>query len=238
MAQRKAIGYVRVSTAEQVQGYGLPVQRQAIRAYCKDHDLRLVTTLADEGQSGSDGLDDRQGLADALVRIERGEAVALVVHRLDRLARDLLLQETIVARMRLVGADVVSVTVPDGGDEHTRDLLRQVLGAVSQYEKAVIRGRMMAGKAAKIAKGGYGGGRPRFGYKAKDKALVVEEAEQATVRIAHQLRREGLSLRQIASRLEADGRSPKSGKRWHPTQVARILEGNKPPRRKADGKAS
>src|SRR5258708_7628313 len=47
----RAIGYVRVSTDEQVQGNGLEVQTQAIRRYCEDNDLRLVETASDEGIS-------------------------------------------------------------------------------------------------------------------------------------------------------------------------------------------
>ena len=77
MAKTKVIGYTRVSTAEQVDGFGLDVQEAAIRAYCKAENLRLVAMVSDEGQSGSNGLDDRRGLAEGLARIERGEATAL-----------------------------------------------------------------------------------------------------------------------------------------------------------------
>ncbi len=226
MTQRKVIGYVRVSTQEQTaEGFGLEVQRQAIARYCGEHKLHLVTMLADEGQSGSNGLEARQGLAQALGLIETGQAAALVVYRLDRLARDLLVQETVMARMREAGAEVLSVAEPDvDSDDPTRVLVRHVLGAISQYERALIRGRMMAGKAAKVAKGGYGGGRPRFGCAVKDRALVPEPSEQETVRRVHELRDEGLSLRRIASRLAAESRQPKTGTTWHPTQVARILE--------------
>src|SRR4051812_47679375 len=81
--RRPVIGYVRVSTAEQAAtGFGLEVQRRAIRAFCKAKHLRLLATLADEGESGSNGLDRRQGLAQVLARVEAGEAEALVVYRL------------------------------------------------------------------------------------------------------------------------------------------------------------
>ena len=138
---------------EQVDGFGLDVQEAAIRAYCKAEHLRLVAMVSDEGQSGSNGLDHRRGLAEGLGRIERGEASALVVYRLDRLARDLLLQETVHARLEAGGAQVISVTEPAvEGDDATRILVRQLLGGIAQYERAVIRGRMMAGKAAKVAR--------------------------------------------------------------------------------------
>ena len=102
-------------------------------------------------------------------------------------------------------------------------LVRQILAAVSQYERALIRSPMMAGKAAKVAKGGYGGGRPPFGWRAEGKELVPDEAEQEVISLVRQFHNEGLSLRQIAARLEEGRHRPKVGDRWSPTQVLRIL---------------
>jgi DNA invertase Pin-like site-specific DNA recombinase len=225
MAMRKAIGYVRVSTAEQVEGFGLAIQRKAIANYCKANELRLVRTYSDEGISGSNGLDTRHGLAELLAVVESGKASGLVVYRLDRLARDLVLQETLMARMRKAGVEVLSVTEPDiDSDDATRVLVRQVLGAIGQYERALIRARMDAGKAAKAAGGGYTGGRPPFGWRAEGRELVPDDAEQAVIAQAQQLADQGHSLRQIAGELEASGVRPKVGERWAPAQVARLLK--------------
>ena len=69
-AKPKALGYVRVSTDEQAaNGYGLEVQRAAIREYCRAQGLALVGILSDEGMSGSNGLDSREGLAEVLARV-------------------------------------------------------------------------------------------------------------------------------------------------------------------------
>ena len=224
MAARRVLGYTRVSTQEQVTGFGLEVQAKAIKDYAKANGLRLVRTLSDEGQSGSNGLDARVGLAEALAIVERGEVAGIVVYRMDRLARDLLLQETLMARMRAAGAEVISVSEPDmDSDDPTRVLVRQVLGSISQYERALIRGRMMAGKAAKVSKGGYGGGRPPFGWRAEGKELVPEPREQEAIALVRQLADEGLSSRQIAARLEEAGHRPKVGEHWSSVQVLRIL---------------
>jgi DNA invertase Pin-like site-specific DNA recombinase len=221
---RPAIAYLRVSTAEQVEGFGLAVQERAIREYCKPHGLRLVALYRDEGQSGSNGLDDRTGLAEALIELEARHASALVVYRLDRLARDLLLQETLIAKLQRVGSEIISVTEPDirGGDP-TRDLVRQVLGAISQYERAVIRGRMVAGKAAKVRAGGYGGGRPPYGMRAANRELEPDPEEAAMVTLARQLHKKGNSLREIGQALTEAGYEPRSGTSWHPNTVRRML---------------
>ena len=225
MAARKVIAYVRVSTAEQVDGFGLTVQRKAIADYAKVNGLRLLRTVSDEGISGSNGLDARKGLAEVLTVVESGQVSGLVVYRLDRLARDLILQETLMTRMRKAGVEVLSVTEPDiDSEDGTRVLVRQILGAVSQFERALIRSRMMGGRAAKIASGGYGGGRPPFGWRAENKELVPEPREQEAIALVRQLADEGLSSRQIAARLQETGHRPKVGVRWSSTQVLRVIQ--------------
>lgn len=163
----RAIGYTRVSSLEQVErGNGLEIQRRAIVQYCKRNRLALVELLSDDGISGSRALDGRVGLVEALSRIERQDATVLVVFRLDRLARDLLLQETVIHRLRQCGGSVVSVSEPDiDGEDPTRVLVRQILGALSQYERTLIKARMAAGRRAKIERGGYIGGIPKYGLR-------------------------------------------------------------------------
>lgn len=223
MAKQRAIGYVRVSTAEQVEGYGLDVQEEAVRGYCRGHNLRLVEVARDEGQSGSNGLDDRLGLAAALALLEAGGADVLVVPRLDRLARDLLLQETVIGRLREHGREIRSVAEPDvDSDDPTRVLVRQVLGAIGQYERGLIRGRLLAGKAAKVAAGGYGGGRPGYGKRASGGALVDDPDEAQLVERVAELRAAGQSYRQVCATLDAEGYKPRHAQRWSAPTVRKI----------------
>ena len=86
--------------------------------------------------SGSNGIDQRRALGDALELISDGKAAGLVVYRLDRLARDLIIQETLLAEVRRLGGEVFSTSVAEAGylnddpDDPSRKLIRQVLGAV------------------------------------------------------------------------------------------------------------
>ena len=226
MVKERALGYVRVSTDEQAtKGHGLAIQRRAIEGYCKKQGLLLVDILSDEGISGANGLDTRDGLAAALARIERHEASVLVVYRFDRLARQLLVQLTVTDRLDKVGARVLSTSEPDvDGPDELRDLIRNILASIAAYERAVIRGRMMAGRRAKAAEGRYVGGIPRFGYSANAGELVPDEREQAVVGRILALQAQGCSLRTIAQRLNDEGLRPKRGERWQATQVARVLE--------------
>jgi DNA invertase Pin-like site-specific DNA recombinase len=85
----------------------------------------------------------------------------------DQTRPDLILQERLVQRLRDLGTPVRSASEPDldtDTDDPTKVPIRQIIGAASQYERAVIRGRMTAGKAAKAAQGGFLGGRPPYGF--------------------------------------------------------------------------
>jgi DNA invertase Pin-like site-specific DNA recombinase len=223
--KRRAIGYVRVSTVEQTDGYGLAVQEQRIRDYCRASGLRLLDVERDEGVSGANGLDARQGLATALAALEAGDADVLVVHRLDRLARSFVTQETIVERLCARGREVHSTSQEDvSSTDPERVLVRQILGAIGQYEGAVIRGRMAAGKAVKAARKGYVGGQPRYGTKAEGRALVADPEEAALVERVHALRAAGHSYREVAETLDAEGFRPRRAASWSAMTVRNIAQ--------------
>ena len=81
---KTAIGYVRVSTQEQVtEGVSLDAQRDKLKAYCKFNGIKLIDIKADEGISG--GTLERPGLQAALAMLRRGTAITLIVVKLDRI---------------------------------------------------------------------------------------------------------------------------------------------------------
>lgn len=221
----KAIGYIRVSTVEQAEnGNGLAAQEKAIFEYCARQELEVVEMFRDEGTSGANGEAVRPGLASLLAALEEGKAEVLVIDTLDRLARDLILQETIIQRLARKGASVVAVKQPDLMGDPTRDMIRQILGAVSQYERALIKSRLRAGKAIKKARGGYIGGRPAFGLKVEDGKIVQDPAEQRVIHRVRALVSEGYSLNAMAKALNEEGLVSKMGTKWSATTVRRVVK--------------
>ncbi len=220
-----------MSTDKQAdEGLGLDVQRQAIKRWAVKHEHKIIETHADEGVSGAKDLDERLGLADALALLKSGKAEGLVVYRLDRLARDLVLQEQLLAEVHRAGGRVFSTSeaeqhyLVDDPDDPSRRLIRQVLGAVSEYEREMISLRLRSGRRRKAELGGYAYGSPRFGCAAVGRELVPDEEERETLRRMQQLRAEGASLRAIAATLDGEGRRPRRSDRWHPATVRRALE--------------
>jgi DNA invertase Pin-like site-specific DNA recombinase len=220
----KAIAYCRVSTDKQAEhGLGLDVQRAAITAWAEANGCTITAWRTDEGISGSNGLDTRPGLAEAFRQLEAGEADALVVYRLDRLARKLGSQITWIEQLESRGRHVISVTEPDVGQDEMRVFVRQVLGAVAEYERATIVRRMKDGRALKAERGGFAYGEPAYGQRAQDRELAADSAEVQVITRMRQMQAEGLSLRAIARALNDEAVPPKRGGAWHAQTVARVL---------------
>jgi DNA invertase Pin-like site-specific DNA recombinase len=226
----RVVGYLRVSTDRQAEkGLGLDVQKQAIREWAKSHSHRVVAYLADEGVSGSNGIENRDALPQALGMVKSGAAQGVVVYRLDRLARDLVLQETLLAEIQRMGGQLFSTSpaesdyLTDDAADPSRTMIRQILGAVSQYERAMVRLRLSAGRRRKAEIGGYAFGSPRYGVKAEAGVLVEDPDEAAAVARIRELRAEGCSLREIAAVLTSEGFKPKRSAVWHPESLRRIV---------------
>lgn len=111
----------------------------------------------------------------------------------------------------------------DDPDDPSRRLIRQVLGAVAEYERSMIALRLRSGRRRKAEKGGYAYGSPGYGWKAEDGELVAIESEQQTLRRALELRNKGASLRAIAQVLEGEKRLPRRAEHWHPVVLSRML---------------
>jgi DNA invertase Pin-like site-specific DNA recombinase len=228
----KLVAYLRVSTAQQAEhGMGLDLQRATIKEWCNRCGHTVALWETDEGVSGSHGLEARIGLYSALRAIEEGEASGLVVYRLDRLARDLILQETLLARLWQLAASVFSTvdaeseSLDSAGGDPTRNLTRQILGAIAQYERALIVLRMRSGKLAKQVKGGYIGGRVPYGFDlTTDGYLEPNAPEREAIDLMVRRRAEGATLRAICSELDDAGHRPKSASaNWYPATVTGIL---------------
>lgn len=218
----KLNAYLRTSTESQEEG--LETQRAEIRAWVKSQGHTVAGWYVDEGISGSNGLDSRIGLADALA-----SRLPIVVYKLDRLARDLVIQETILGQAKREGTRIFSTLatedayLEDDPKDPTRKLIRQVLGAVADYERAMIRLRMAAGANRKKANGGYAGGGIPFGFRTEGHDLVSDASERKALKVMRELRSRGDSLREIARELDSQGLKPRKGESWHPHSVSRIL---------------
>jgi DNA invertase Pin-like site-specific DNA recombinase len=219
----KAVTYVRVSGKGQVEGDGPERQRLAISRFAKGAGIMLLEEFSDLGVSGTRELADRPGLAALLDRLESNGLRTVIVERADRLARDLMVQEVIVGQFSKIGARILTADGVDltSGDDPTRRLIRQVLGAVAEFEKNVIVLKLRAARERKRARGERVEGVKPYG---------TFPAEQAVVSRMRQLRRKPakgsrLSCAAVAAQLNAEGHRNRAGREWSPQMVHHVLRG-------------
>lgn len=220
---KRAIGYVRVSTNDQVEsGAGLDAQRHAIETYAAKAGFQLVAIHSDDGISGAADLESRHGLAAAIGQLKRGDV--LLVPKRDRLGRDVLLTMTIERAITRRGASVVSCDGVGNGTEAADRFMRGVMDAASQFERDLIKARTKSAMAAMRRAGRLTGTVP-FGWSADaDGVLHPVESEQLVIRRIVACRDAGLTYRQIAQALTDDRVSTKTGAtKWTHTTVRSIL---------------
>lgn len=214
-----AVAYIRVSTDEQANGP--EAQREAIERYAQAHGMTLALVVEDIGTSGGAPLDERPELWRAIDSAVAERAAVLLVAKRDRLARDQFAAVVIERDLENKGVRIESADGAGNGSTPEAALLRSMLDAVAQYERAIIRARTTAALAAKARRGE---GQPRLGTRraADGIKLEVDPAERAIVDNMRTWRAAGMTLQAITDRLNAEV-TPTRGKRWHLNSVARVL---------------
>lgn len=211
----KAYTYLRVSGRGQIDGDGFPRQAEAINKYATANGIEVVEEFREKGVSGTKDLDDRPALAELLAALEENGVKTILIEKLDRLARDLMVQEAIIADMAERGYTLISVYEPDlCSDDPSRKLMRQIMGAFAEYEKTMIVQKLRAARVRKKAKTGKGEGRHAFGEKPEE----VQVLEQIKF-----LRAAGLTCEQIATDLNALNIPTRKGGPWLKATVAKIV---------------
>ena len=160
----KAYGYLRVSGKGQVDGDGLIRQEQAISDYATAHGIEVASIFREEGVSGTK--ENRVALAEMMLFLEQnGHGVdTVIIEKLDRLSRDLMVQESIIRDFMSHGFNLVSALEgPDllSGDP-TRKFIRHMFGAIAEYEKDMIVFKLRAARERKRARDGKCEGRKSY----------------------------------------------------------------------------
>jgi site-specific DNA recombinase len=221
-ATSRVVGYCRVSTDEQVDGYGLAAQETAIRQYCEAAGYELVAVLTDEGLSGTLPPDKRPGLAAILEMAERHEIDGVVVRAADRLSRKLSLFLTLTETLEAANVSFFSVTQP----EMSSKVARAIFGILAELERDGINSRTSSGRQQKAAQGKYTGGKVPYGYlltgSRHNATWEISESEAATVKEIFERRAKGETFQSIANDLDNRGIPAPRGAKWSPTAVYRI----------------
>ncbi|NVO16394.1 MAG: recombinase family protein [Rhodoplanes sp.] len=177
--------YLRVSTSEQTTDN----QRRELEAVAERAGWQVVAVYIDEGLSGSKGRDKRPGLDALMKAVTRREVDMVAAWSVDRLGRSLTDLLSMLQEMRSANVDLflhqqgLDTSTPSGR------AMYQMLGVFAEFERAMIRERILAGLARARAEG------TKLGRKR------IEDTDAKKVKAIRALRAEGKGIRAIAGKL-------------------------------------
>ena len=211
----QAFGYSRTSTLTNSEGDTFVRQMKAIKSYAAQHGIEIVRGF-EEVIRGTTEWEDRPAWVEMMQSLNGVRTI--IVEALDRLARDLMVQEHIIEDLRSREITLISVREPDlGGDDPTRVLIRQILGSICSYERKMIVAKLKGARERKRAATGSCEGRKPFGHR---------PGEEITLQEMQRLRAFGMSYDNIASSLNAypDVFRSRTGKPWFSSVVRDVLK--------------
>jgi DNA invertase Pin-like site-specific DNA recombinase len=219
-----AFGYMRTSSATNV-GEGKDSearQRKAIETYAKLAGVVIVEWFYDAAVSGADAIEARPGFAALLARIAGNGVRTIVVETAHRFARDLMVQEVGFAMLRTLGVTLIAADSPTSflDDGPTSKLIRQILGAVSEFDKTMVVAKLKGARDRARRARGKCEGRKSYAERAGGEELVA---------VARQLRANPdggrpRSLRKVAAGLAERGYVTPSGRPYSASAVSSMLQ--------------
>lgn len=218
--------YTRVSTVDQGENTSLAEQERKARAVASYHGLEPIMVVQEVGVSGGLPFAERPEGKRLMETMRHGDT--LIVAKLDRAFRNA--EDALGTSRGLQNLGINLIIADIGTDPVTGNgvgkLFFTMLAALAEFERERIAERMTEGRAAKKAANGYTGGARQFGYRiegeGRDAKLVEDEAEQAAIQRVMQLHSQGMSLRDIATKV-----SEGLGKKVTHMVVKRVIERSK-----------
>lgn len=168
-------------------------QRAAVTLYASQNNIEIVKEFYDVGVNGSDPVGDREGFADMLSYMLGNGARTVLIETANRFARDLVVQITGHDFLKKNGITLIPVDCPHHftEDTPTAEMVRQILGAVSQFEKRSLVEKMRKARERKRA--------------AVGRCEGPKPAPPEAIALAKRYSAEGLTLRQIGRKLGEAG---------------------------------
>ena len=227
----KAVAYLRVSGASQIDGEGFGRQLDAITNYANSHGYELAGTYQEEAVSGKTDLAARPAFLAMLADLLGNGCRVIIVERLDRLAREYRIQEELLLYLMRHGVTLISA---DTGEDITaamaadpmRKFLVQMQGLLAELDKNLLVAKLAKARQRVRDRGEYAGGRRPYGMdpkRATAEQLAASARERETVARIRELRQQGLILRQIRDTLEREGRPARNGGKWQLSTISEIL---------------
>ena len=205
---QRVAAYFRTSSAANKDGDSLPRQLSAVQDYAVRNQMSIEVTRHDV-KTGNSAIEERAGFAELIAECQERELTVILVENASRFSRDLIHQEMGVEQLQKLGIHLIPDDSPEYFSEETpsRILIRQVMGAVSQFEKGNLVAKLKRARDQKrLETGKKVGGRLSF---AELDPQLVTNAKRIARQVSKTRPGKTKSLREVAQTLHDQGHTDK-----------------------------
>lgn len=224
---RNAIGYVRVSTNEQDDKFGIEAQKEAILKFADENGFVIVEWAKDVISGASENKPALNSLLYS-IDVKNPPYEAVIVFKYDRIAREMLQLCYAVLEFKRKNIELHSVHDDMNLEKPENKLMLAVVGYCAEKERESIKIRTSAGRLQKANGGGYAGGTVPIGYTTLHGRLVLEPSEKAVVLMIYEMvKKQKMSLNRVAEYLNDNNVKSKRGGKWTARSVKYIIDNEK-----------
>ena len=212
--------YLRTSSATNIDGDSQDRQVTAIESYAKANGMEIAVKVSDLAVKGSDSIHDRKGFAKLIDYCVNNKVNIILCENASRFARDVIVQELGYRELKALNLQLIPVDAPDyfTGDSPSLNMIRQILGAVSEFEKSNLVNKLRGARERLRKKNGKCEGRKSL------QEIYGTLRFKKLINRTWTLNDQGLSYAKVGLALAKQGWvQPSSGRPFNKSQVMRLL---------------
>jgi DNA invertase Pin-like site-specific DNA recombinase len=217
----KAVRYIRTSSASNLEGDSESRQMDAIAKYADSQGYEIVSGAWDQAVKGSDSIHEREGFAKLITYCIDNDVSVILCENASRFARDVIVQELGYRELKKLNLQLIPVDAPDyfTGDSPSLTLIRQVLGAVSEFEKSNLVSKLRGARNRVKERNGKCEGRKSL------KELMGDTTFISMIKQVKLLRKHNKTYASIAGVLASKGYvQPQTGRPFNQSQIMRLIK--------------
>ena len=217
----KAVMYLRTSSATNIEGDSEDRQKDAIARFADSQGYEIVSGAYDQAVKGSDSIHEREGFAQLIQYCVDNDVSVILCENASRFARDVIVQELGYRELKKLNLQLIPVDAPDyfTGDSPSLNMIRQILGAVSEFEKSNLVSKLRGARERVKAKNGKCEGRKNL------KELMGDTTFISMIKQVKLLRKHNKTYASIAGVLASKGYvQPQTGRPFNQSQIMRLIK--------------
>jgi site-specific DNA recombinase len=230
MAEIKQVfAYLRVSDRSQVDKGGFDRQLKSIEEFCKDQGFTIADVYKEEGISGTKDELERPTFQNMITAILGNGIRTIVVESLDRLARELRIQEQILFYLARHDVCLISANTGENVTEAVKsdpmkNALIQIQGVFSELDKKQLVSKLQRGRERVKAEKGKCSGRKYYGEESEKERQIIKRITYLRRKSKYQEKR--MSFQKIANTLNEEGIKTRLDKQWTSTGIKNVIDKN------------